>query len=36
MFAQTAVTEYSKLQRGTGDEDMWNTVVGSAASGEGR
>jgi len=33
MFTQTTVTEYSKLQRGTGDEDIWNPVVGSAASG---
>lgn len=33
MFTQTAVTEYSKLQRGTGDEDIWNPVVGSAVSG---
>ena len=33
MFTQTAVTEYSKLQRGTGEEDIWNTVSGAVASG---
>ena len=33
VFTQTAVTEWSKLGRGTGEEDVWNTVSGSSASG---
>lgn len=33
MFTQTTVTEYSKLSRGTGEEDIWNTISGSVASG---